>query len=312
MTIQSDQAKAEASNWQTQVLEYCLRIGNFFCFAGWAWGHLYWEPSYASILWSEASFEWFQQFGYSWEEFTGTGANDGLIQKCIQWIGWICVANAVLSFTARRNSWIQLCLLTSGSLFMLAIAVAKYIRSGFELPMLIEQGGQILSPILLVMALSIGVRNRITTMTAIIAVMMTFGGHGLYAVGLWPTPATFVGMTRVVIGWDYDSSKLFLLVAGVLDFIVCFGVLIPFLRRSSALYAMIWGIVTAAARPVAGMSWELNYWGADQFLHESAYRSPHFFIPLFLYLYWTYTKVQHSFGSLTLETKDMTLPSTAK
>ena len=62
---------------QTRTLEYCLRISTFFCFSGWAWGHLYWEPTYTSILWSETTFEWFQKFGYTWEDFAGTGSNDG-------------------------------------------------------------------------------------------------------------------------------------------------------------------------------------------------------------------------------------------
>ena len=38
--------------------------------------------------------------------------------------------------------------------------------------------------------------------------------------------------------------------------------------------------MTAAARPIAGMSWDLNYWGADQFMPGLVYRSPHWFIPL--------------------------------
>ena len=43
---------------------------------------------------------------------------------------------------------------------------------------------------------------------------------------------------------------------------------------------------TALARPVAGMSLSLNYWGADQFLHEAVLRAPHFLIPLYLFFLW--------------------------
>ena len=34
------------------------------------------------------------------------------------------------------------------------------------------------------------------------------------------------------------------------------------------------------------MSLSLNYWGADQFLHEAVLRAPHFLIPLYLFLLW--------------------------
>ncbi len=295
--MQSGETTVGNGVWQTRVLTSCLRLSVFCCFAGWAWGHLYWEPSYSSILWSDVTFEWSQNFGYSWDDFAGTGANDGLIQRCVRWMGWLLVGGAILSFTARRSSWIQLGLLSSSALLLLAIAVAKYIKSEFELPVLVEQGGQILSPILLVMALTLGARHRMTVLTAIVAVLTTFAGHGLYATGLWPTPATFIGMTRAIFGWDYDSAKLFVNVAGVLDFAVCCGLLIPFLRRWCVLYAAIWGLLTAAARPAAGMAWDLNYWGADQFLHEFVYRAPHFLIPLFLFLHWSFTQVQHPVAS---------------
>ena len=142
------------------ILTSCLRLGTFLCFAGWAWAHLYWEPSYSSLLWSDATFEWFQNRGYSWEDFAGTGANDGLVQQAIRWIGWLFVAGAVLSLTARRKSWIQLGLLSCSSLVMLGVAIAKYVKAEFELPMLIEHGGQILCPLLLVLALSIGAPFR--------------------------------------------------------------------------------------------------------------------------------------------------------
>ena len=194
---------------QTQILEYCLRVSTFFCFSGWAWGHLYWEPTYSSILWSETTFEWFQKFGYTWEDFAGTGSNDGLIQKCVHCIGWLFLGASILSFSATRTSWIQLSFLSLSSVLMAAVAAAKYIKSEFELPMLIEHGAQVLSPVLLVMALTLGMRHRATVNTAIIAILMTFSGHGLYAAGVWPTPPTFIGMTRSIFGWDYNTTKSF-------------------------------------------------------------------------------------------------------
>jgi hypothetical protein len=91
-------------------------------------------------------------------------------------------------------------------------------------------------------------------------------------------------MTCVILHIEYETAKTLLRIAGVLDFLVCIGIFIVPLRRASALYATIWGFLTALARPVAGMSWSLNYWGGDQYLHEAVLRAPHFLIPLYLFL----------------------------
>jgi hypothetical protein len=93
-------------------------------------------------------------------------------------------------------------------------------------------------------------------------------------------------MTSVILDVEYDTANAMLHTAGVLDFLVCVGIFVPQLRRPSALYAAAWGFLTAIARPVAGMSLSLNYWGADQFVHEAVLRAPHVFIPLFLFFLW--------------------------
>jgi hypothetical protein len=93
-------------------------------------------------------------------------------------------------------------------------------------------------------------------------------------------------MTAVILRVDYQAAKAFLHAAGVLDFLVCIGILVPVLRRQSALYAAIWGLLTSVARPAAGMSVHLRYWGADQFLQEAVLRAPHFLVPLFLFFLW--------------------------
>ncbi|MDB3941646.1 hypothetical protein N9406_11850, partial [Verrucomicrobiales bacterium] len=76
------------------------------------------------------------------------------------------------------------------------------------------------------------------------------------------------------------------LIVGILDFVICVGIFLPWTRRACLLYAAIWGFLTALARPVAGMDMDLNFFGADRYLHESILRTPHFIIPLFLFFLW--------------------------
>ena len=176
--------------------------------------------------------------------------------------------------------------LVGGGGLLVVVSYAKYLASQCEPPMFVEHGGQMLMPVVLVMAVAFGVRHRVTVITAIVAVVMTFGGHGAYALGLWRTPGNFYAMPTLILGVEYETAKTLLAVAGVLDFIVCIGLSLPFTRRYSAIYAIVWGLLTSIARPAAGMSMSLNYWAADQFIHEAVLRAPHFLIPLYLFILW--------------------------
>lgn len=269
-----------------KLLLLLLRLGAFLCFAGWSWGHLYWEGPCGALLWNEATHAFAEEQGVGWDEFVGSGADDGWVQKWIRRIGLLYPIFALLTLTVRRGSRVQMASLVGGSVLLVVLSYAKYVGAQRQLPMFIEHGGQMLAPVLLILGLALGPRHRATVITAMVAFVMTFAGHGLYAAGLWPTPATFIAMTSVILGVGPEVAKTILLVAGVLDFLVCIGFLIPLLRAPSALYAAVWGLLTAIARPVAGMSLELNYWGADQFLHEAVLRAPHFLIPLYLFMLW--------------------------
>ena len=282
-----------ASNKITdRLLLTILQLGGVLCFAGWAWEHYYWEGPYGDLIWNDATFELAQSWGFSWEDFVGSGYNDGLVQL---WLGRVYlgyVMGALACATASlgvRSVWfraILIAILIAGSGLLLVLTFAKYARSDYELPMLVEHGGQVLMPILLVNALVFGPRHRITIALAICAVVATFAGHGAYALGLYPTPPQFIGMTTVLLGWEYSSVMRLLWFAGLMDFVVCIGLFTP-LKRWSVAYGVLWGLLTSLARPLAGMSWELSYWGADQYLHEAIYRAPHFMIPAFLLVYWT-------------------------
>lgn len=263
-----------------------IRIGAFLCFAGWTWVHLYWEGPYGILLWQDATYELASRIGIEWDEFVGSGANDGFVQKWLARIGWLYLICAVLTLTVRKRAWIQMAMLLGGGALLVVLSYAKYVADQRQLPTFVEHGGQMLMPIMLVSAIALGVRHRTTLIIAMVAFVMTFAGHGSYALGIWPTPATFYGMTCVILDVDYETARTMLRVAGVLDMLVCIGIFIAPVRRWCALYGVVWGFLTALARPVAGMSWSLNYWGGDQYLHEAVLRAPHYLIPLCLLILW--------------------------
>lgn len=269
-----------------QLLTVILRLGTFLCLLGWTWVHFYWEGPYAILIWNEATYNAAKNLGIDWEQFVGSGANDGTVQFWLGQIAWLFLLGAVVSWTIWKESIYQILPLLVASFLLGVVFFAKYLAVQRQLPMLIEHGGQFLMPILLILALKLGPRHPVTLNTAIIAVTLTFAGHGAYALGLWPTPANYFAMTKVILGFDREAATIFLFIAGVMDYLLCVGLLIPKLRRVSALYAVAWGLLTALARPVAGMSVDLNFWGADQFIHEAVLRAPHFMIPLYLLVLW--------------------------
>jgi hypothetical protein len=261
-----------------------LRLGTLLCFLAWAWVHFYWEGPYSVLIWNETTYTWAESLGYNWDEVVGTGANDGLFQKILSQLYWGYLICAIMALSARKEKPIQLIILCLGSLMMSVLMYAKYLKANSQLPMFVEHGGQMLMSALLASALYFGVKHKVTLTVAIIAFITTFAGHGCYAMGFWPTPSQFYGMTTIILGFEYETTTTFLRIAGILDFIVCVGILIPKTRWYCAVYATVWGLLTALARPIAGMAMELNYFGTDQFLHESLTRAPHYLIPLFLVL----------------------------
>ncbi len=275
-----------------RVLIWLLRVGTFLCFGGWAWVHFYWEGPYGTLVWHDSTFEMAQNWGLSWEDFVGTGANDGVVQVWLGRLFWLYLACAVASLVSAESKklvwlkWIQSALLVLGMGLLSLLAFAKYVKADFELPALVEQGGQVFMPLILVLALVLGVRHWATIGLAMLALVLTFVGHGSYAMGFWPTPPQFVGMTTLITEWEYEGVIKFLWYVGLVDLIICIGLLTP-MKRLCVGYAFIWGMLTSIARPYSGMSWDLNYWGADQYLHEAIYRAPHFVIPAFLFVHWT-------------------------
>lgn len=273
--------ESRLSHWPIWI----LRGGALGCLAGWSWQHLRWGVPYGAVLWNPDYMEWLPAaLGRSWEDYVAEIVTDHRLLMASSSLGFLYLIIAVMALTAKKGHPLQLGFLWFGSGLLAVVAFAKFVNSGHSLPTLVEQGGQVLAPAVLVLALCRGLRDRWTLVVAIVAFCATFGGHGIYAAGLEPTPGQFYGMVHQIFGLEEGAADVFLKVVGVLDFVVCLGVLLPLalIRRASLVYAAMWGFLTALARPVAGMSLDVAWWGADQYLHEAFLRAPHVTLPLFL------------------------------
>ena len=264
---------------------FFLRISVACCFFGWAWQHIYWDAPYREILWNQNFMGGLiKSWGVDWQHYVGNEDTDGIIQQLIRRLGWLYIGFGILALTVKRNSTGQMIGLAIGSLMLCLLSYCLYLDKMRYLAQFIEHGGQFLCPIILILAIQLGLRHRATISLAVVAFIMVFAGHGLFAVGAYPVPANFVEMTINVLHVNEETAKLIIATAGTMDFVVCLAFFIPYFRKPALIYAAVWGMLTAMARPWSGMSVNYEWWGADQYLHLMIYRMPHAVIPLFLCL----------------------------
>ncbi|GAA5478777.1 hypothetical protein Hhel01_02277 [Haloferula helveola] len=272
-----------------------LRVATASCFAAWAWQHLRWSGPYASLLLNPDIFGFVEMFGIEWIEWINEIMTEERILLLSRIIGVFfgLVALAAVFVSGRRRFPHVLLWLGSFVLCLTAAGIAVHDRSGV---LWIEQAGQIGCPILLSLAIFRGPRSPAVLVTAIVALWAVFISHGLFAAGVFQIPGSFLSMTHAILQLDERGTVTFLRIVGLLDFVICVACLIPVLRKPALAYACLWGLLTAAARPVAGMSLLAPYWGADVFLHETFQRLPHAAIPAFLFFAWR-RKVRSSDGA---------------
>jgi hypothetical protein len=161
---------------------------------------------------------------------------------------------------------------------LLAQMLLQVATQGFRLPDLMEHTLGWASPWLLLLAAS---GHQAWPLLARIAVALTFTGHGLFALGWpWPLPPHFGYMTTRITGLTPEGAQWLLRLAGSLDLLVSVGIFMPRLAKPALVYAIIWGGLTALARPTAYVLWpsfwpDLHRWGM-----EMAWRLPHALVPL--------------------------------
>lgn len=266
----------------TALTVLLLRVACLAVFLGRAWQHWFWDAPWRAFFWDETLLQevvgW--STGLSWQAYTTHPNTDQYISWLIQGFGIFYVLCAVATVLAQRpRRWTGYWLLAgSGALLLLAVLYWKeqFFRGG----QLIEYASQIGSPLLLYGALFGGWRREELLVGLKVAVSLTFLGHGLYALGFYPVPGHFVEMTIRITGMGEADARLLLQVAGLLDMVVAVGIFWPKVARGCLLYAGVWGLATALARPWAGFHPALPWVTLHQSLFEAVYRLPHAVLPL--------------------------------
>lgn len=260
-----------------------VQLATVFVFAGRAWQHLYWDAPYRTLLWDEKWMAGIIEFLFSmkWEEYiTDMGVND-TIQWSIKITGLLYLICFLVALFIKKLPRTITLLLALGGAFLVFLAFLYSKERFFSIGQFFEYSLQFGSPFFLLALMQGGQPTQKLLFWMKIAVAATFTCHGLYAIGYYPIPGNFLQMTMNILYVSEEQARLFLKIAGTLDFLLSVGIFLPAkYARPFLLYAALWGLATALARVWANFNMEWLDYVLLQWLHETVMRLPHFLIPL--------------------------------
>ncbi|MEM6262535.1 MAG: hypothetical protein AAGI38_08515 [Bacteroidota bacterium] len=191
----------------------------------------------------------------------------------------VCTAIACLAIFVipRIGLWI-------GSLFLAISAFLSWQSHDFAIIQLMELAMQG-SLLAIIGGYSVNWLSRQQLITGLkLALTLTFWGHGAYALGIsQPVPGHFLGMVQTVLGLENEQAYQFLALAGTLDFVAGILIWVPTRWVKTALwYMVVWGLLTALARPVSLWIQIVDLESILVGLSEALYRLPHGLVALAL------------------------------
>ncbi len=262
-----------------------LQVAVFTLFSARAWQHFFGDVPYRALFWDENLMSSLvKRFGYNWSDFVTDPAVENGMSLFIRSVGVLLTFGAMAALPLPLAPRLRRILLIIGAAVMLLLVVASWRDQFWQIGQLLELTLQWATPIFLVQWLYKKENPAVQSwLLPKIAVAATFIGHGLYAVGYYPTPGFFTTMTMRVFVCTEAQAKFFLLIAGTLDFIAAVLIFGP--RRAaywSYVYMAVWGGLTALARVTANLYWPFWVNWLGQWWPEMVFRLPHSLIPLFL------------------------------
>lgn len=275
---------AQSSNSEQQLITI-LKLSTFLIFVGRAYQHIVWDAPYRTFLWDEGILKGVIEnvFGVTWNEYVTSLSAASTISFSIKTIGvfYLLCAIATLFIKPNMKKLGKLFLIGGGiGLFILALLYSK--EKFFHVGQFFEYTIQFLSPILLYLVLFTTVEFKKIRLLALIAIALTFSCHGLYAVGYYPRPGSFIDMTLNSLPINEPSAHLLLKIAGILDFVIAIAIFIPRISYAALVYAFVWGGLTAIARLVGHFHVDFLGNTFSQWTWEVLIRLPHALIPLFV------------------------------
>jgi hypothetical protein len=289
-----------------------LRYTTVLLLIGRAYEHIRWIGPYRDFFYNPIGFgKWYAEFiGRDLKDIYNDTFYESLLSSISSGIGVIFILGAIVVLfyeKLQRFKWVIYLVLV----FLFTTYMGYFMAKHFKMwGMLLEHALQFVTPILF-LYLYKNQQNRALYL-GVWATAFTFYFHGLFAMGYYPQPGKFVDMVIASTGLTEDATRFLLDVAGYLDILLALVIVIPFLYFTKHLlefkwirmvflsflgYAIIWGFFTSIARVYYSYNSSIFWHWMDQYWMEFLVRTPHFMIPLVLFIL-----VKNNYS--TLETKN--------
>lgn len=258
----------------------CLKMAVCLLFVGRGWLYMAGMSPLSTFFWNES---WMTGpvesiLGMSWSAYASS--SEPLMIQVQTGLGYFFLMAAACTWFCGRKRTLPNGVLLSAWLVSLPHGLLTWVEMNYSWALLLEYFVQALVPLLLVTA-----DGRWSTRTwyylAAIASAATFVGHGIYAWGWpYPRPASFSFMTMNLLGLSQAASGVFLCFIAVIDVIAAGGLFFRRARKYAAIYMVVWGSLTALARPLTHFTRAEDYYGLHPWIAESLVRMPHALLPL--------------------------------
>ena len=284
-----------SENKQLKIFEWLLRSTCAIMFIGHSWLCFNGQMPLRALLWDENIMSGIiaKLTGQDWNWWVTSPHIDNKISHCVMVQGFIFLFFAALSLIQiRKRSYRYIYLISCINLVFLAFL--KYLDNRIGIGNLLENASQFTCPLVLFLFTANNNLNRPLELLAKVSVALTFIFHGLFAINFnhdWTwlnhtRPGHFTEMVMICLGIDKEwFANQILFVAGVLDLL---AVILIFTQRKlikmGLLYMILWGLLTAMARPWAHFNKSSVIESLNNWVPEMLFRTPHFAVPLCLLL----------------------------
>jgi hypothetical protein len=273
-----------------------LCFATFFVFCGRGIQYCYHDAPFRVLVWDEELMKPLlaHYFSISWEDWTLNPDNENKMVAFAKIIGYLFFSGAAATlllafyntFEPKINKkhfiliFISKLLIFSCFVNLIILYLLYFKDKSYRPTEFLEYALQWGTPLLLLCSSFFSPKIVHTVVKVLCAAV--FVSHGLYALGVFATPVSYISMTINGLHISESNAVLFLKIAGALDILFSVGIFIPTIFHISVLYFIVWGFLTTLARLYCNWypdMWELSI---QQYFYEMLVRFPHFLIPFFL------------------------------
>jgi len=266
-------------------LKRLLQLSTVAVFFGRAYQHLFWDAPFRTLFWDEQIMSEIVQLfsSLTWEEYINSLVIDDGISQIIRGFGWFYIVCGIISLWMKWMPRILQRLVLLGGIGLILLALLLWKEKFYSFGQFFEYSLQFSLPFFFYYSMQRVEPGPRFIFWLKLAAAITFVCHGLYAVGYYPQPGTFMEMTIEIMGWSDQTASSFLKLMGILDFVVAILIFLPKVTRPALLYMVTWGFLTALAR-----IWtNFDFGNIGGHLHQTGFaflfRVGHFLIPLGLW-----------------------------